>query len=201
MSESAPNGARTIYTIGHSNHPMEVFFDLLRLHTIEVLVDVRSQPYSKFAPHFATRPLKETIVVSGIKYLFLGKELGGRPEGAEYYDESGRVDYAMVARSALFRAGIERLKAGSATYRVAILCAEENPTGCHRRRLVGRVLAEEGVRVAHIRGDGTLNGEAEIAAAERPARAADQLALFELAPGGEEWKSLRPIREPRLSQG
>jgi uncharacterized protein (DUF488 family) len=198
MSEPADDGMQTIYTIGHSNHQMPDFLDLLRGHSVEVVVDVRSQPYSRYAPHFAAQPLKAAVAGVGIKYLFLGRELGGRPAGAEYYDESGRVDYAMVAQSVLFRSGIERLKAGIVAYRVALLCAEENPTGCHRRRLVGRVLAAEGVRVAHIRGDGTLTGEDEIAAAERPARDVDQLALFDLAPAREEWKSLLPIRGTRV---
>lgn len=196
MTEPANGGAPTIYTIGHSNHPLPVFLDLLRHHAVQVLVDVRSQPYSRYAAHFGAQALRASVVEAGFKYLFLGKELGGRPDGTHYYDERGRVDYALVARSPLFRAGIERLKGGCAAYRVAILCAEENPAGCHRRRLVGRVLAEEGVRVLHIRGDGALHTEEEVAAAERPARAADQLALFALAPEQEEWKSLLPIRAP-----
>ncbi|HWE63907.1 MAG TPA: DUF488 domain-containing protein [Chloroflexota bacterium] len=197
MSTPAARGAHTIYTIGHSNHALPVFLDLLCGHGIEVLVDVRSQPYSRYATHFAVPPLKAAVIEAGLKYLFLGRELGGRPEGASYYDEDGRVDYAAVARSPLFRAGIDRLKTGSAGYRVAILCSEENPTGCHRRRLVGRVLAGEGVQVLHIRGDGTLTTEEELAAVERPAPAGDQLMLFDLQPEQEAWKSLLPVRGPR----
>src|SRR5581483_8742417 len=124
--------------------------------------------------------LRAAVTEAGYKYLFMGKELGGRPEGDEYYDPSGRVNYALVAQSALFRSGIERLKVGVARYRVAIMCAEEDPSGCHRRRLVGRVVGGEGVPVLHIRGDGSLHDEAAIVAAEQPAHARDQLALFTL---------------------
>ena len=185
----------TIYTIGHSNHSLEEFLNLLRRYEIQVLVDVRSQPYSRFAPHFSAPALRVEVLKSGFKYVYLGKELGGRPQEPEYYDESGRVDYAMVAESAVFRSGCERLKNGAADYRVAILCAEENPAGCHRRLLVGRVLVAEGVDVLHIRGDGSLTSETELDAAEHPVDQGNQLSLF----GPEqyvrrEWKSVHPIR-------
>ena len=183
----------TIYTIGHSNHGLPEFLALLARQRIEVLVDVRSRPYSRYTPHFAAQALQAAVTGAGCRYLFLGRELGGRPEGAEYYDDSGRVDYARVARSSLFRAGIDRLHAGVARYRVALLCAEEDPTGCHRRRLVGRVLAEEGVAVLHIRGDTTINSEAEIAAAEAPAAPTNQLSLFGEMEKPVEWKSIRSV--------
>ena len=183
----------TIYTIGHSNHGLPEFLALLAEQRIEVLVDVRSRPYSTYTPHFAAQALQAAVAGAGYRYLFLGRELGGRPEGDEYYDDSGRVDYARVACSSLFRSGIERLHAGIARYRVALLCAEEDPTGCHRRRLVGRVLAEEGVAVQHIRGDTTVKTEAEIAAAEAPAAPTNQLSLFGEMEQPVEWKSIRSV--------
>lgn len=183
----------TIHTIGHSNHGLPEFLALLASQRIEVLVDVRSRPYSKYTPHFASQALQGAVAEVVCRYLFLGRELGGRPKGDEYYDESGRVDYALVARSPLFQAGIARLHAGIARYRVALLCAEEDPTGCHRRRLVARVLAEEGVAVLHIRGDTTVNSEAEIAAAEAPAVPTNQLSLFGEMEQPTEWKSVRSV--------
>lgn len=183
----------TIYTVGHSNHDLPGFVDLLRLHDIQVLVDVRSQPYSAYATQFAAAPLKEALVRAGIRYLFLGRELGGRPRDPSCYDPDGRVDYARVAATPLFREGIARLQRGIDRYRVALLCAEENPAGCHRRRLVGRVLETTGVAVLHIRGSGELEPEGEIAARERTG--GDQLTLF----GANEpaaWKSLQPVPRP-----
>ncbi|MDO8673135.1 MAG: DUF488 domain-containing protein, partial [Dehalococcoidia bacterium] len=82
MSESHPTRQPGIFTIGHSNHAFEAFVDLLRRHGIEVLVDVRSQPYSKYTPHFDHRNLEAAIANQGFKYMYLGKELGGRPDGA-----------------------------------------------------------------------------------------------------------------------
>jgi len=173
-----------IYTVGHSNRTLDEFIALLTRHEIEVLVDVRSQPYSRYTPQFNGASLKETAPAASVKYLFLGKELGGRPEGPQFYDADGRVRYNLVAESPLFLSGI----------RVAILCAEEDPTGCHRRLLVGRVLAERGVPVLHIRGDGQVQSEEQVQEAAHDG----QLSLFD-AQEVREWKSIRSVlpKEPR----
>jgi len=183
----------TILTIGHSNHPIEKLLSLLQASRVEVVVDTRSQPYSKYTAHFNREALQSAIAGAGMKYLYLGRELGGRPEGSEYYDAGGRVLYAKVADSRLFGDGIERVLAGSERYRVALLCAEEDPRDCHRRLLVARVLAERGALIRHIRGDGRLQPEEELRAeleAEHPERA--QLELFG-PPEVDEWKSTRSV--------
>ena len=183
-----------IYTVGHSNRMLDEFVALIKQHEIEVLVDVRSQPYSRYTPQFNGASLKETMPVAGVRYLFLGKELGGRPEGARFYDDEGRVRYDLVAESPPFLSGIERLKVGIQSYRVAILCAEEDPTGCHRRLLVGRVLANQGIPVLHIRGDGRVQSEEQVQEAAHDG----QLSLFG-AQEVREWKSIRSVlpREAR----
>src|SRR5258708_7400802 len=89
----------TIYTIGHSNHPAQLLLDLLRDHRIEVLVDVRSRPYARYTPHFDQQPLRAAVLEMGCKYLYLGKELGGRPEDRQFYDPDGHVLYGRVAAS------------------------------------------------------------------------------------------------------
>lgn len=187
MSQNAASQERSVFTIGHSNHPLEHFIDLLRAHRVEALVDTRSAPYSKYTPHFNKENLKAAVTERGFKYLFLGMELGGRPEGAGYYDEDGRVDYALVAESAPFLKGIARVEKGLESYRVALLCAEENPEGCHRRLLVGRVFGQRGVMVLHIRGDGSVQTEAEVDPPQD-----EQLALFG-ASEAPEWKSIQSV--------
>jgi uncharacterized protein (DUF488 family) len=155
-------GALSLLTVGHSNHPLERFLELLEEQYIEVLVDVRSNPYSRFASQFNRDPLAEAVKRAGIKYVFLGRELGGRPDGDEFYDDDGHVLYGRVSQSPLFLSGIERLKRGLRQHRVAITCSEEDPTDCHRRLLVTRVLLDEGVVVRHVRGDGRVQGDAEL---------------------------------------
>ena len=152
-----------LLTIGHSNHPIDRFLDLLRLFSVEVVVDTRSHPHSNFSPQFDRAPLDAALRDAGIRYVYLGRELGGRPQDPASYDDKGHVLYDKVAESTAFRAAIARLQAGIERHRVALLCAEENPAECHRRLLVGRVLASQGVIIEHIRGDGTLQPESELA--------------------------------------
>jgi uncharacterized protein (DUF488 family) len=147
MSDASPGPAGTLWTIGHSNHPLETFLALLTQHRIEVLADVRSSPYSRYASQFNREALRPALRERAIQYLFLGDLLGGRAEDERFYDDDGRVLYDRMAQSPGFRQGIGRLLEGVGKFRVVILCGEEDPTDCHRRRLVGRVLQERGVRV------------------------------------------------------
>lgn len=150
-----------VFTIGHSNHSAEKFTGLLRRHGIETIADVRSHPYSRHVPHFNARSLEEILSNHGIGYLFLGGEIGGRPEGEIFYDSEGRVDYALVGCSSSFLDGISRLEQEIRTRTVALLCSEEDPARCHRRLLVGRALEEHGLAMRHIRGDGSIQIEGE----------------------------------------
>jgi uncharacterized protein (DUF488 family) len=189
MDKNASDAARVL-TIGHSNHATEHFLHLLHSHGVEVVVDTRSQPYSKYSTQFDQKDLKQALVAAGIRYLYLGRELGGRPEGEDFYDEDGHVLYDRVAGSPQFQEGLARLERGIREYRVAMLCAEENPASCHRRLLIGRVLLEHGIQVDHIRGDGSVQTEEEVAAGLDPNR--DQLALFQKVEA-EPWRSIPSV--------
>lgn len=162
----------TIYTVGHSRHPIEHFVALLRAQDIAVLVDVRSHPASKWAPQFGKAALAQTLAAQALDYVFLGRELGGRPEGAAFYRPDGGVDHDRRARAPDFQTGIDRLVALARERSVAIACAEEDPARCHRRLLITPALARAGVTVLHLRGDGRVEPEATPAAPSR------QLGLF-----------------------
>lgn len=162
----------TVYTIGHSRHTAEHFVSLLRAHAIERLVDVRSQPYSKWAPHFDTTALAQLLGANGVDYVFLGRQLGGRPEDRAVYRPDGTVDYARRSTEPDFVDGILRLGALAQGRRSTILCAEEDPTSCHRRLLVAPALVRAGAAVVHVRGDGCLEPERD------HVTAATQLDLF-----------------------
>ena len=179
-----------VFTIGHSNHTVDHFLGLLKSQGVQVVVDARSQPYSKYATQFDHDALKAALQDAGIRYLYLGRELGGRPEGDEFYDDEGHVLYDRVAATGLFQEGLSRLERGIREYKVAMLCAEENPAACHRRLLVGRVLLERGIRVEHIRGDGRIQTEEEVAAEADPNQ--DQLQLFQTTEA-EPWKSIPSV--------
>lgn len=129
----------------------------MRDNNIDVLVDVRSNPYSRFASHFNKDNIKSTVHANGMKYLFLGKELGGRAKNPEFYNTDGHVLHSKIAESPLFAEVIKRLIKGIKTYRVAIMCSEENPAHCHRRLFVGRALSD--IQILHIRRDGMIKSE------------------------------------------
>ena len=179
---------RCLFTLGHSNHQIERFLSLAAGEQIEVIADVRSQPYSKYSTQFNQDPLRAACSEAGVQYVYLGRELGGRPEGEGFYDEAGHVLYDKVAESELFEAGLRRLMEGLEKYRVALVCAEEDPRGCHRHRLVARVLEERGVPVWHIRGDGKLERAAEL-------DIEPQLSLFGPL---DTWKSIPSVLPKRV---
>src|SRR5262245_4045959 len=149
----------TVFTIGHSRHSAERFTALLQAQAIELLVDVRSKPASRWAPHFGKAALEKLLGAHSIGYQFLGRELGGRPEGSEFYAPDGSLDHARRAQAADFKAGIQRVALASRAQRTVILCAEEDPAHCHRRLLVTPPLVELGIDVVHLRGDGRVEPE------------------------------------------
>ncbi len=182
----------TLYSIGHSSHSIELFVELLTKHAIQVLVDVRSAPYSRYAPQFDHDLLPASLNEAGIKYLFLGRELGGRPEKKEYYDADGHVVYGRITGDPLFLSGIERLERGMRDFRIALMCGEEDPAHCHRRLLVTRVLMERGHQVLHIRGDGRIMSDEEVARASGKSLVNEQPALFaEL--DEDQWRSTASV--------
>jgi uncharacterized protein (DUF488 family) len=151
--------APVIWTVGHSNHSFARFAELLRNERIEFVVDVRSYPYSRIAPHFGREQLEAALHQTGVAYVFLGAELGGRPAREDEYDDRGHARYDRMAERPAFRAAIDRLLSGCRGRRIALLCSEGQPTDCHRRLLVGKVLTEHGVRLRHILPSGALQQE------------------------------------------
>jgi len=142
----------SLFSIGHSNHSLEAFLGLLRANGIELVVDVRSHPVSRFSPHFNHGRLPDSLKREGVAYVFLGRELGGRPADARFYDEEGHVLYGRLSRTAAFRRGIAELEAIAREGRpAAIMCAEEDPSSCHRHLLIGPALARKGIALRHIR--------------------------------------------------
>jgi len=154
----------SFFTIGHSNHDFPVWLALLRQHGVEVVVDTRSSPYSKYVPQFDRELMQRSLEEAGIRYLFLGAELGGRPANPAYYDAKGRVLYSQLRNDASFQAAIARLESGMERFRVALVCGEEDPAHCHRRLLIGRVLTKRGHTMQHIRGDGRLESDDTVSA-------------------------------------
>jgi uncharacterized protein (DUF488 family) len=151
-----------LLTVGHSNHTVERLLSLLAEHRVQVLVDVRSAPYARYATQFNREQLQPAVTAAGLTYLFMGEELGGRQLGGIISKDKRLEKYAEVAAAPGFRRGIERLLKGAQTYRIALLCAEEDPTECHRRIWVTQALLDAGADVAHLRGDGRVDADSAL---------------------------------------
>jgi uncharacterized protein (DUF488 family) len=202
LPAASESGRRSILSVGHSNHTTEAFLTLLREHGVNVLCDVRSHPASAYAHQFNEPQLRADLEAAGLRYLFLGHQLGGRPLGDDYYDDEGHVRYDKVSESVEFLSGIKRLEREAAERRVAMMCSEEDPAGCHRRLLVARVLETRGVQVLHLRADGRVLTETEIAAEDVERKLGNQRTLFDVV-GAAPWRSIRSVlpkrRQPSFS--
>jgi len=149
-----------ILTVGHSSHSIDHFLGLLREHDVTAVADVRSVPASRYTPQFSRGALERELRSAGVKYVFLGRELGARSEDPDCY-VNGAVQYDRLARTATFVEGIERLMTGMDRERIAIMCAEAEPLDCHRTILVANAVDAVGVRVDHILSDGRLESHEE----------------------------------------
>ncbi len=154
---------KALYTIGHGNRKPEDFLALLKDFSIEYLIDVRSQPYSKFNPQFNQNDLKFFLERNDIKYVFMGDTIGGRPNDTSCYDNEGKVDYEAVKTKDFFLNGIERLKkAFEKNINVVIMCSESKPCECHRSKLIGKVLLSESIGLKHIDEKGKLKDQTTV---------------------------------------
>ena len=150
-SEIAGMDKKPIYTIGHGARKAEEFLRLLKRYGIEYLVDVRSQPFSRYHPQFTQKTLQTFLEENDIRYVFMGDTLGGRPKDPGCYNEDGKIDYEKVKTKDFFKEGIERLKtAYKKNLDVAIMCSERDPAHCHRYNLIAPVLEREKIEVFHI---------------------------------------------------
>lgn len=147
----------TLYTVGHSTHPIEDFVGLLEKYGITCLVDVRSQPYSRWNPQFNREQLARALEIAGIDYQFLGDTLGGRPEQTDLYDPgSERPNYSRQRETPLYQRGLTALEALSQIQPTVMMCSEGDPEVCHRTLLIVPSLLDAGYDVQHILPDGSL---------------------------------------------
>jgi uncharacterized protein (DUF488 family) len=151
--------AASVLTVGHSAHSADDFAALLAKSGVTAIADVRSSPYSRQFPHFAREALAARLKQDGIAYVFLGRELGGRPaDGCLYRD--GVADYDRMASTPGLRQGLDRVLEGASRYRIALMCSEAEPLECHRCLLLARTLRLRGVGVGHVLCDGTVEAHA-----------------------------------------
>lgn len=153
---------QAIYTVGYGSRTIEELINLLRRYEIEYLIDVRSQPYSRFKPEYSKDPLEARLKEVGLRYVFMGDALGGRPSDKSCY-VNGKVDYARLRALPAYREGIKRLHTALGQgLRVVLMCSEGKPQECHRSKLLGVTLAGEGVEVLHLDEEGGTKTQDEV---------------------------------------
>jgi uncharacterized protein (DUF488 family) len=183
--------AQTVWTVGHSNHDVETFLALVQCHQVAHLVDVRSHPYSRYAPHFNRDELQATIEACSIRYAFLGSALGGRPRREDQIDAEGHALYGRMATESTFSEAVDGILRGASEHRIALLCSCGQPHECHRRLLVGKVLCDRGAELRHILPDGDVMTERAVEL--RGDHAQDMLFGHDELP----WRSIRSVSPRR----
>jgi uncharacterized protein (DUF488 family) len=183
-----------LWTIGHGHQPATDFARLLLEQRIELAVDVRSVPGTRWAPQFNRPELQRLGREQGFRYLWIGRELGGIPEDASLYDEQGYVLYGPLAAQPSFGDALARLESLASEQRTALVCVEEEPERCHRHVLLARVLAEHGAEIRHIRGDGSIETDVDV----NRRLGGGQESLFGSG-DPRPWRSPQPMLERRRS--
>ena len=146
-----------IYTIGHSNYPVEKLIEMLKHYNINTVVDIRGTPYSKYNVQYNKETIANTLKEEGFLYIYMAKEFAAQRESKASYNKEGYSDFEKVIIEKDFLMGIERLKVGCEKgYNIALLGAMQDPIRCHRSILVGRALREHGFNVNHILDDYSL---------------------------------------------
>jgi uncharacterized protein (DUF488 family) len=155
--------AAEILTIGYGARSIEEFVAVLQSAMTDYLVDVRSVPYSRFKPEFSRKPLAAELEPRGIRYVFMGKELGGRPDEPACYDVDGRIDYSRLRLRPAFADGLTSLEAGwEAEHTLVLMCSEGKPQECHRAKLIAEELFALGVPAGHIDEHGVRRSHSDI---------------------------------------
>jgi len=153
----------SLFTIGYSGRSLDEFIDLLEHYKITALCDVRSMPYSSRNPQFNRESLQKDLTSSNIEYIFLGEELGARSKDTSSY-VGGKAIYSKIAKSPLFKQGLERIKLGiEKDYVLALMCAEKDPLSCHRSILICRNLRDmTNIDIRHIINSNSIETQSDL---------------------------------------
>ena len=144
--------AKELYTIGYAGFPStQDFLNALKQYGVQILVDVRSSPFSAYYADYNKDVLGEFLKGNGILYFNYAKQFGARQEDNAFY-RKGRLDFNVFSHSEQFLDGVRKIDASNAV--VAFMCAEKKPSECHRTILVAKAFSDRGQQVTHILSNG-----------------------------------------------
>jgi uncharacterized protein (DUF488 family) len=146
-----------IYTIGHSTHQLDYFLELLKIYSINCIIDIRSIPMSSYNPQFNKDYFSNYLKTNGVSYLLFAEEFGARQNDPDLLDEEGKVDFELVRKTWKFKNGIDRIWQGiEKGYRISLMCSESDPFDCHRFSMISIALKNDGFEVKHILKDKSI---------------------------------------------
>ncbi len=138
-----------LYTIGHSNHEVDVFLSMIQKYNINCIVDVRSVPVSAHTPQFNKDTFSIFLRRNEIYYLHFGLEFGARRY--DCVDDKGQVNFEIAIKTEAFQQGVSRTMDGlNKNMTISLMCSEADPLSCHRFALVARYFYEHNIHVLHI---------------------------------------------------
>lgn len=154
---------KTLFSIGHSQHEISYFVNMLKTHDINYVLDVRSVPYSKYAINYNREHIKKILNEHDIEYAFMGDFFGARPKNLSLYQPNGYLNFERVENSQAFKIGFQNVKKGiDQGYRIAFMCTEKDPIDCHRAILVSYAFYKSGYSINHIMSDNTIQTQEDI---------------------------------------
>ncbi len=153
---------KDIYTIGYSCFKIDDFVSVLKSYKISTLIDVRSNPNSKFYEDYNQKNLEKILAENGFIYRNYNKEFGARQENRKYY-KKGYLDFSEYAKSDAFLDGISKIEAGiHSDFTFVFMCAEKDPSTCHRSIMVAREFFKLGYNIKNILADGSFETQEDL---------------------------------------
>lgn len=152
-----------VYTIGYTAFPeLPCFFSEIQKNGIEVIIDVRSKPYSEHFPQFNRESMEETCSMREIYYRSYANEFGARKQDtASMYPRY--LSFPELAKQPAFDSGCEKIvRSVNAGFVMCLMCAETDPINCHRAIMIGKALKERGLEVRHILPNGALESQTQL---------------------------------------
>ena len=156
---------KRLFTIGHSSYDFSYLVERLQKYHIDWVFDVRSVPFSAFAPQYNSTNLKEKLPKYGISYYEMGEYFGARQLGEQYRYcyPNGYLDFELWCSTVPFlKAKKGLISRGITKHNIALMCTEKNPIDCHRTIMVARDLELDGIESYHILADGTLKSQSQL---------------------------------------
>ena len=144
--------AKRLFTIGYAGFPdINDFISALKENGIQILIDVRSTPYSAYYEAYNKDSISRALKEHGIYYANYARQFGARQENRSFY-KNGGLDFEIFSKSDQFLDGVKSVEKSNAV--IAFMCAEKKPSECHRTILVAKALSDRGHEITHIMPNG-----------------------------------------------